>query len=160
MGWSAGIHQTTSYSDLYRWAYSTASRVLPTPPMPCRACGTTAVTLRDRPSCNRSSRPERPVNLTLRHGPLPQPPGVRAVLTGRCGDSVTSAPSAARYPAVTSEGFGGTGNRRAWALIMPGPTDTPQGVIAIDFTLGTVHKGLSRWSTKLGPDSSPDRSLP
>jgi hypothetical protein len=37
--WSAGTHQTRSYSERYRHAYSVAIAVFPTPPSPCTACG-------------------------------------------------------------------------------------------------------------------------
>ena len=58
---SAAIHHTRSYPAANRCAYSAASCVLPTPPMPCRAC-TTVRSPASSFSRTEISRPSRPVN--------------------------------------------------------------------------------------------------
>ena len=74
---SAEIHQTTSYSVILRYRYSTASRLLPTPPMPCRACGRTAVAFSTSSRrCNWSRSSSRPVKFGFLGGMFPHTVGV------------------------------------------------------------------------------------
>src|ERR1700730_392836 len=71
---SAGHQQTPAYRPLKRCAYSTASEVLPTPPMPCTAarptdtCVTAAGLSCIRMASSRSSSSARPVKLAMRGG--------------------------------------------------------------------------------------------
>ena len=72
-GCSAAIHHTMSYSFMCRYTYSMTSCVLPTPPMPCRVCGSTdAFDVVRRASPRRSRSAMRPLKFRLRIGTAPQ----------------------------------------------------------------------------------------
>ena len=113
---SALTHHTRSYPPANRCAYSIASCVLPTPPMPYSAC-TTALSPDSSASRTETSRPSRPVNPGLRagtfhtrgllpglRGPVPPArlrlPGNPGLLPGRTGPAAAS--SSARRAASSS----------------------------------------------------------